>query len=782
MKTIYKSLMALAAALLLVPSAKAQGIHYDATSGFTFDKYVTSRNPDENGEYTLRIETFATGAVTVAKKSIPSDIVLVLDGSGSMTSSRMVHPTMKIRQGNSTNNTYSSTGAAVTTNTCIFVRYPDNDSGEFYRVQHGHQDTAGGTAYNDHWLFFETPNGTKYLYGTWSATAPDACVHDERPAVGAYPAESSVIFKGPTYRYPQRLEVLKEAVKNFIDLIQQNDEEEVQPYLEAGKTGNQISIVVFRGNDLPGDITNPFRTGDASNTTKALIGFTPVNTATNVTTLKNTVQSMASGGNTPHDSGMKIAQMLITDLESSMPAYVGSEEQRKKTVVLFTDGAPVAGSGTNANTIRRNAVNFGYDLKKNYHTKIFTIGTGPNSTDKTFLQRLSSNYPDAQMNASNAYIGLDTALPADKQIYYKDAAVDGMEDIFEAIAESVAGGGSSSFDNTPLMAVDMVSSSFELPANADASRVKVYTAQCLGTTGETFIDDNNKTHNVLAFAEPVLAGERNPVSYWVSTAVVDAEGNPVLDEFDMPKYDWEEVTKYIDANISISVDKTSNTVMVGGFEYEELWCGLDTEHANQEQYESTDYPDTYVQGYRGFKIIIEFPIVVKDGATGGPNVVTNLSSSGVYTTDDEGNIDQAIIKYPLPDLPIPINLVIEKHGLIPGESATFTILKKEVVPADPNNNPYVPFNRVTLTGTEDGSPAVERLLNLDPTYYYKIWEEGWAWSYTNQAQDLETAPSTETVTDNKFVINNEKTDTIIKHAEASKRNVMEKTTSSTTTP
>lgn len=772
--------MALAAALLLVPSAKAQGIHYDATSGFTFDKYVTSRNPDENGEYTLRIETFATGAVTVAKKSIPSDIVLVLDGSGSMTSNRMAHPTMRL-QTSRTAFKYSS-GFAGAANSTYFYKYPkDDDTVEYCEVLHGHSKLNGSDTFNHHWLYFTTSAGqTYYLYGDERDT--DHGVHANPPADEAYPAEGTTIWTGILYRYPTRMEVLKEAVKNFIDLIQQNDEEEVQPYLEAGKTGNQISIVVFRGNDLPGEISNPFRTGDPTNTTKALTGFTPVNTAANITTLKNAVTNLTTGSNTPHDSGMKIAQMLITELDSSMPAYVGSEEQRKKTVVLFTDGAPVAGSGTNANTIRRNAVNFGYDLKKNYHTKIFTIGTGPAAADKTFLQRLSSNYPDAQMNASNAYIGLDTALPADKQIYYKDAAVDGMEDIFEAIAESVAGGGSSSFDNTPLMAVDMVSSSFELPANADESRVKVYTAQCLGTTGETFIDDKNKTHNVLAFAEPVLAGERNPVSYWVSTAVVDAEGNPVLDEFDMPKYDWEEVTKDIDANISISVDKTTNTVMVGGFEYEELWCGLDTEHANQEQYESTDYPDTYVQGYRGFKIIIEFPIVVKDGATGGPNVVTNLSSSGVYTTDDEGNIEQAIIKYPLPDLPIPINLVIEKHGLIPGESATFTILKKEVVPADPNNNPYVPFNRVTLKGTEDGSPAVERLLNLDPTYYYKIWEEGWAWSYTNQAQDLETAPSTETVTDNKFVINNEKTDTIIKHAEASKRNVMEKTTSSTTTP
>ena len=49
MKTIYKSLMALMAALLLVPGAKAQ-YHLDSKSGFAFDKYVTSKNPDEHDE------------------------------------------------------------------------------------------------------------------------------------------------------------------------------------------------------------------------------------------------------------------------------------------------------------------------------------------------------------------------------------------------------------------------------------------------------------------------------------------------------------------------------------------------------------------------------------------------------------------------------------------------------------------------------------------------------------------------------------------------------------
>ena len=486
-----------------------------------------------------------------------------------------------------------------------------------------------------------------------------------------------------------------------------------------------------------------------------------------------------------------------------MPAYIGTTPQRLKTVVLFTDGAPTVSNNTrlkvelpdgtfieNApndqrnNIVNYNAMRIGYDLKHIYHVNIFSVGFGATGGTKTFLERLSSNYPDASMvpNAANTsfttYTGITNPLPADEQIYYKDAAVDGMEDVFSAIAESVGGGGSTEYDNTPLLAVDMVSSSFKLPEGVDASRVKVYTAQCLGTTGNKVIDDKGNEHDELAFAKEILVKTRGAVSYWESKPVVDADGNPVLDELENPTYEWTEVTEDIDENIEPVLDPTTNTVTVGGFDYEALWCGLDPEHDNQITYNPDEYTDTYKPGYRGFKLIFEFPIVVADGALGGPDGATNYSSSGVYQTDDQGNkTGLPIVEYPVPSLPIPVNLWIEKRGLLPGESATFTILKK-LVEKENESDPepqYVKFARVNLIGAPDGSPVVEKLLNLDPRYYYKIWEEGWSWSYTNQAQDLENAPSTETITSNPIVITNTYDDPEVKHAEAAKRNVMEKT-------
>ena len=121
-----------------------------------------------------------------------------------------------------------------------------------------------------------------------------------------------------------------------------------------------------------------------------------------------------------------------------------------------------------------------------------------------------------------------------------------------------------------------------------------------------------------------------------------------------------------------------------------------------------------------------------------------------------------------------MNLWIEKRGLKEGESANFTILRKLVhkeSESDPDPE-YENFTKLLITGAPGDVPVVVKLLNLDPRYFYKIKEEGWSWSYTNQAQDLETAPSTETITTNPIVIENSYNDPDIKHAEAVKRNEM----------
>ena len=83
MKKIYTLIFAAIALIAFVPSAYAQKPYEDDGSGICYSKKVSE--PDPDGVYTITLESFVTGSVTIKNESVPADIVLVLDLSQSMT-------------------------------------------------------------------------------------------------------------------------------------------------------------------------------------------------------------------------------------------------------------------------------------------------------------------------------------------------------------------------------------------------------------------------------------------------------------------------------------------------------------------------------------------------------------------------------------------------------------------------------------------------------------------------------------------------------------------------
>lgn len=826
MKRIYAAILAFAAALMFVPTASAQkDIPYHEKGGVGYNKYIVNDKPDEKGEYLVHLETFTTGEVHVDRKSIPSDIVLVLDMSGSMAydykrSTSSVPLANQIFQetgtaandglviyrysaARSTTNGYNNPGtadniSAFSDNYHRFIKYGD----EYCRIRQESQKIQSTTYYA---LYFTPTGGTKkYLRG--KSTDEDNGLKntfDEARVTGT----DKEIYRGNLYRYPSRVEYLRESVNKFIELIAKNDSTEVQPYLPTGVKGNQISIVQFSGNTTPatelpksGGEVQEFTGTESVHVVKR---FTEVDTRTKISALHTAMNGMKAKGNTPIECGVKLAELLLRDLEANgMPAINEfGTKARLKTVVVFTDGAPV-NTGRSAEEIYVDATQFGYNIKNNWSGQIFSIGFNPSDENKTFLEYLSSEYKDGlRVPDGNKYKWEGTKdtehLDEDNNtIYYKDAAVSDLSKVFESIAE-YAGGNNQEYGATSMVAVDIVSTSFQLPVGVDTSRIKVYTAQCLGTLDETFTPEGeSQAKNYLAFAEPKEAPTRGSLGHlWVShkvwklkpdgTPELDANGNKIqdVDEEGNPKYDWEPLTDVdIDGvnnpgpnntnGIRLSIDTTDNSLSITGFDFAQCWCGLDAEHENTEDYTSSDPNYRYHKaGYRGFKLIIEFPIKITDDAVGGPNVNTNLPGSGLYMTDAEGNkTGEPIILYPQPNLPVPVNLWLQKKGLKKGESVTFTIERRDS--SDPDSE-YEYFTNVILTGKPGDAPVMEKLLNLDPKYYYRIKESGWSWAYSNQKDDQGVlltedgkVASTEVNTHNPIIIVNTPKDDTPKHAES----------------
>lgn len=235
----------------------------------------------------------------------------------------------------------------------------------------------------------------------------------------------------------------------------------------------------------------------------------------------------------------------------------------------------------------------------------------------------------------------------------------------------------------------------------------------------------------------------------------------------------------IDNQIKFTVSSDSKKIILSGFNYPDLFCGLDPDpdHNNNTRQIEADDPNFAYQkdGYRGFKMIFEFPIALDPDALGGVNVPTNdVGASGLFFSDDNGNpIGDPEVNYPTPDLPVPVKLIIQKTGLKPGESANFTVQRKE---RGSDTAEWEDFTTFVLTGDAQKTPEV-RIINLDPAYYYKVKEGNWSWAYQNVSTEYTTE---DTSLKNPIVFDNTPKVNPPKHAEAKADNKMHSWETSTT--
>ena len=805
------------------------------------NKYLKSNIPDADGKYTLRLEMFTTGSVE--KYAVPTDFVLVLDCSGSMLfdclfgrrrpeslkASSMADPNNQyyqfLRPAHTDENVFqdrkyysynrvhksgnlgdhpgqaSSWGyfESNETNSLPSLYYYYAPDQTYYKLHRATTAAGARVIY-----FTRSNNSNMYLICTQNGSQVTTTVSTTAPAVSSANNDNNdVILIGypgdNIYRPIQRREALSQAVQKFIQGVADHN---VSDNFYPGVTKHQVAIVSFGAgytNGEAGSSENP-SIAPSENTgsgTRVVRGFHEINSDTAPGTGGMTYLEDYKGAvdkyfgfyaSTYVFLGVRLAKLLLQDLQQKpgmAPLDNEGHTQRNKVVVVFTDGEPsdllahgdVPPSGTTGNTPTNNAFNNvqptladGVIIKtertsgtgSEINGKIFTIDLAGSATATTFLEHLSSDYPlgkatSGQNMASITYSGSKTASG-----FYMDANAGGLDEAFTSIVE-----GNTGDTSAHILAVDVISDSFELPEGIETSgEVKLFTSQCIG------IDENDE---YLLFTDDVA---------------IDANGGtgrPALEEIwfnsENAQHEvvWTKKTNYdVDADISYVID--GKKLIFKGFDFANLWCGHDGEetHNNTRQISSgmKNY-DRQNDGYRGFRLVAEFPIVVAENAVGGPDVPTNkYELSGLFPSDDGSTPSTTpIVNYPKPALPIPIRLVIQKTGLKPGESASFTVERKL---ANSSTATWDEFTTFVLTGNETATDIPEvRLINLDPRYHYRVKESGWSWAYENA--DPSFVPSTEDGDrPNPIVFENDPIGGP-KHAEAKAVNKMRKTGSQTNT-
>lgn len=170
--------------------------------------------------------------------------------------------------------------------------------------------------------------------------------------------------------------------------------------------------------------------------------------------------------------------------------------------------------------------------------------------------------------------------------YYLSAAdAESLKNIFKQISDQIETGGSSTTLSSEAVVKDIISQQFCLPAGTTAEQIRLQTYACTGKTGDTY--------------------------QWSTTS----NGN-------------------MGATASILSD---GQVSVTGFDFADNWCGVET------QTDGTEVP-------RGHKLVISFEVVPKDGFLGGNDVFTNANAA-IYA-NSTAQLPVATFERPQVNVPI----------------------------------------------------------------------------------------------------------------------------------
>lgn len=430
-KTASKLLAAVIAAAMSLTMLPATAMAVEGSTrvgegGLVLNKTATLT---DNGTYTIDLEAYATGESVTIKTTKPTDVVLVLDVSGSMAD----------------NYTYVSGEAWVSVKDRVSSKPAD-----------AHHLCADGTYSPVTWTNEGTANSTvRYTCDRCKATRKwSVPLWNTIPGEGDNDSWNLWRYTQTTTTKP-RIEALQEAANAFINGVAQKNAELTDP-----EQLHRVAIVKFADDSYGEDNENTFNGN--YNHTQTVKTLTVVDDSTK-TELTDTIDALKPAGATAADYGLNKATAALGNLKDG----------REKVVILFTDGEPNHQSGFDT-TVATDTVNSALTLK-NGGAKIYTISTfdNPDPADTSsnmnkYMNAVSSNYPTASATGN-----FNVTLGAGGNNGYYKAANDSkqLSDIFTEISESIGTTTVTLDENS--VTKDILADGFILPEGYTANSVTV---------------------------------------------------------------------------------------------------------------------------------------------------------------------------------------------------------------------------------------------------------------------------------------------------------------------
>lgn len=691
-------------------SDPASGVQYTVKNGVATGKSV-SDSMDENGYYTIKLETFATGLKTVINKAIPSDIVLVLDYSSSMLMNGSV-------TANPNNQWYNGTGNDGLPNVRDYLYSLKVAVGEFVNQLKENNATLG---------LADGQTGN-------------------RIAIVLYANE--VYSNDPSRNVSGNGNFYARHVREFIPVAEMSVEDKTERhplYTNAHQLTYASKSVMYDGID----ILSPSSYRGVGNA-----GYNGIDPSWN---LGDVNKGTATG------DALEVARGLVETNVANHP-YT----ERSTTVVLFTDGEPsrIGNSGFYQNEAQK-AVRQAYLIKTanateatgtpnttddaDSHVKVFTVGllSSPSNQMRTFLEYVSTDFslnpPTENPNPSNPY-NMPTSgyLTGTKYGPYSSIVSQGadLSGVFSSIAE--ASGGSTAEIPVETQLVDVVSNSFEVPDGFEWDDVVVYTrsAKLDGTGWEN--RQNLSTVQVDPGDNPPMTVAQ-PAAGKIGIALVD--GKLTVVGFDFSKDDdegtyngnfvgWRTGTTNCygkELVIEFKIEGDPDATGGNGTNTNAAGSGVLVPIKDPTTGDITGY--SMVNQYEVPHVNLPINLVIKKtGLRHGESATIQIYRSPQKIVDNKVVYDTDTGK-PMP--------AASRH--------------------DVNDKKWENFSKVILTNMgEDGAEVTKTLLSLDAKYVYMLAEDNWGWAYILDKRIWDTSEK-ET---NPFTFTNTENPDAVKHGEA----------------
>ena len=715
---------------LIVPGTRAYADNAP-DSGMKISKTATANN---DGSYTITLEAFATGSkvITEQKTDIPTDIVLVIDQSGSMKdpiggytytayrkgsgwNSRNYHNEeyYPLRHNGGSENLWHKLNnneyiAVSVEQKMVYTaisgwsnrKYYDNQnslyclvSGEYKSVtvkREGHLFSA-----DEYWY---TVDGQQILYTTGDDSIPNfgqyaplyqsvkkyiysytlngaTTVIEESFGDGSSPDTQFYRRDYSSSAGDTRLNALKNAATTFANAVATKAAgEDGDINAPADNVNHRIAVVGFASGQRYNGTNYNY------NNTEVFVGSNQYRYGTAAqgqygNAFQNMNTSTGVGNVSASIEALSADGGTLTNLGLEMgngifgANPIAEGEKRNRVVIVFSDGVP-GWSGYDSDTAN-SAITQAGTAKNTYGATVYTIGIFPGA-DATSAGNQNGNETE-KANWFMQRVSSNTQYPQSPSYYLSAADAGTLNSIFQQISNQIETGGAETTLGSETVVKDIISPYFTLPAGTTASGIRIDTYACTGKDGNTYT--------------------------WSGTS-----GGP--------------------GGATATVD--GDQVSVAGFDFSENWCGTETDA----QGNST---------VRGNKLVISFEVSPKSGFLGGNEVITN-ASAGIY---ENGSAQTPVMTFEQPKVNVPIQDVTvtatDKNVYLKGEVTADQLkdgseisvgdVKLDLSKATDTDKPYgldpwqTEYVDITVTVKDkDGNVISDKLENLteDTTYTVEV--------------------------------------------------------------